>query len=79
MVDHWEELVMGLLCFVTGMFGLLVVAVQATLSTIGDRLGEVSLPFPKDSKRRKEWTDLMAQVVETAGVRAKIRQSLQNS
>lgn len=53
--------------------------VQATLSTIGDRLGEVSLPFPKDAKRRREWTDLMAKVIETAGVRAEIRRSLQSS
>ncbi len=53
--------------------------VQATLSTIGDRLGEVYLPVPKDVKRRKEWTDVMGQIVNTSGVRARIRESLSAS
>ena len=50
--------------------------VQATLSTIGDRLGEVALPFPRDAVRRRELTSLMAKVIDSAGVREEIRRSL---
>lgn len=47
--------------------------VQATLSTIGDRLEEVVLPIPKSEKQKKELTEETRNILQT---RAKLRSKL---
>lgn len=50
--------------------------VQATLSTIGNRLNEIYLPIPKSEAKKEEYIEAMNKVVERARLIHEIKRSL---
>jgi len=50
--------------------------VQATLSTIGNRLLEICLPIPKSDEKKSQIIEAMKKVLERAKLREEIKQSL---
>jgi len=53
--------------------------VQATLSTIGNRLSEVCLPIPKSEQTKTKIIDTMKKVLQRAKLREEIKQTLYSS